>query len=858
MVQNSSVLSTDIWRTLCYIFLAMNSLIKTFRWAAVPAILVLSACGGGGSSSVNTINDVGSGSVSEAPAVSWYSAAKPLIDRYCVACHTEGGLAPFLLETHSEVVAKRSAMVFVLESGTMPPQGYAGLLPSETAVLLDWLNNGAPLGDPSQEPQRQLAGGFTYHGDARAIIEEKCVTCHEAGGIAPFPLDSYEKVKAVSAAAAFSVENRSMPPWHPTDGYTSFADSRALTPEQEFILLNWLQGEMPLGDPATYEAPPTKTSKSSDDYNLRLALPQAYTPTLRPDDHRCFAIEWPLDEFSYVTGVDVQPDQVEEVHHVIVSIAEPEDAETYYAENGEDGRPGWYCLGMGGVSGAPLPRQIGGWVPGAGREPPPEGTGIGVKPGSVMIVQMHYNTLVADPRPDQSLILVETAEEVERPASSSLITDPRWLAPGGMPIAAGDPNARHAVTLPTNILALVRGEPAGIGIADPWVLHNGFIHMHTRGTTGRLTLLRKNGTKQVMLDIREWDFNWQSTYQFERELLMEPGDRIKLECTWDNTDANQDIVNGVQQKAQYIEWGDGTGDEMCLYSILMTEPTQGYDYSYAPTVSIEAPTYRQQFAAGELIPLKLLFNNFTLHDPGEHDHNDAALHSDSGHASEGDNHSQVYSGHYHVYLDSNDDSDPHLTAWDSSYFYQLPDNVEPGIHTLRVSLRGSDHHALDIEQAVKIQVTDAAAVDSSALVDVDAWDEQAAGADSFPGHRPADTDCPDSSWYNEDGALEVETGYCRYLSLVQPSLTEVKAGDSLHLVLWHADLAFEQPATGHVAITIAGNLVWEQSIAIPAEANIYDLRIPVTFDAPPGSAIEFHLHNHGYNSWTLLELEVER
>jgi len=253
-----------------------------------------------------------------------------------------------------------------------------------------------------------------------------------------------------------------------------------------------------------------------------------------------------------------------------------------------------------------------------------------------------------------------------------------------------------------------------------------------------------------------------------------------------------------------------------------------------------------------------LFNNFTLHDPGEHDHSDAALHSDSGHSGEGDDHSQVYSGHYHVYLDSSDDSDEHLTAWDSSYFYQLPQDIEPGIHTLRVSLRGGDHHALGIEQEVKIQLSDAAAAVSSSLVDVNAWKEQVAAVDNFPGHRPADTDCPDSSWYNEEGALEVETGYCRYLSLVQPSLTDVEAGDSLHLVLWHADLAFEQPATAHVAVTLAGETVWQQGIAIPAEANIYDLRIPVDFDAPAGSEVEFHLHNHGYNSWTLLGLEVER
>ena len=276
-VQQSGTVPTDLWRFLCYVAQAMTSLLTIFRRVTLPACVVLSACGGGGggSSGVNTANGVETGSVSELPAVSWYSTAKPLIDRYCVACHTDGGLAPFPLETHGEVVAKRSAMIYVLESGSMPPLGYAGLRPGETSALLAWLNSGAPLGDPSQAPQRQLAGGFSYHGDARAIIEEKCVNCHEEGGIAPFPLDSYEKVKAVKAAAAFAIENGSMPPWHPTDGYTSFASSRALTPEQEYVLLNWLQGDMPEGDPANYEAPPGKTDKGAGDYNLRLALPQA-------------------------------------------------------------------------------------------------------------------------------------------------------------------------------------------------------------------------------------------------------------------------------------------------------------------------------------------------------------------------------------------------------------------------------------------------------------------------------------------------------------------------------------------------------------------------------------------------------
>ncbi len=832
----------------------------TLRVVFVGACLALfAACGGGGNGGSSTTNNGNSvapssgGDASNSPAVSYYSVAKPLLDQTCTGCHSDtgvaAGLAPFPMEDYSQVYAKLSALVYVLESGTMPPLGYQGLNSDESARLLEWLNNDAPKGDVSQTPVVDVSGKYTYQRDVRKIIEEKCVACHTPGGIAPFSLEDYDSVRSVAAAAVFAVDNGTMPPWPPTEGYTSYLNRRSLTQEQEYILLDWLAGDMPEGNPADYVPAEQVVERAPSDFNLRLKMPQAYTPVVRPDDHRCFAIEWPLDEFAYVTDVDVIPDQVSEVHHVIVSIAEPEDAAAYYAAGGEDGRPGWYCLGAGGVPDAPLPRQIGGWVPGAGREPTPEGTGTGVKPGSVMVVQMHYNTLVAEPAPDQSIIKVATTDQVERPARGFLLADPSWLEEGGMPIPAGDPNVRHAFVFPANILALIFGSQAGVGIDDSWALHQGFVHMHKLGKSGRTTLIRANGTEQIILDVEDWDFNWQGTYNFEQELLVEPGDFIKLECVFDNSQENQDFIDGVQNTTQYVEWGDGSGDEMCLMSVFMTLPKEGVDYSYAPTLHLESPTFRQRFSAGDLVPLRLIVNNFNLHDPGEH--NDSAGAHDAAH-------NEVYEGHYHVYLDSDDDAAEHLTAWDDSYFYQLPEDIAPGMHTLRVSLRGADHHALDIEKTVEIEIKDAADVSSSNLVDVDSWSPRSVGNDTLASHRPVSVDCPANSWGNEDGAMEVETGYCNYLSLSQPSQTTVSSGDSLHLVLWHGDLAFEQRATAHVAITIAGELVWEEEVDIPTKADIYDLRVPLNFDAPEGSDVEFHLHNHGYNTWTLLKLEVVR
>lgn len=823
------------------------------------AISVLAGCGGGGGSSGDSANTGSASAVAAAPsepAITYYSTAQPILERYCVSCHQEGGIAPFALETHSQVKSKLSAMVYVLEADTMPPQGFAHHSDEEGQLLLQWLEKGAPLGSPGDAPAL-VTSEFTYHADVRPIVEEKCVKCHEVDGIAPFPLETYEQVRDVAAAAAFSIENGTMPPWPPTPGYTPFKDERRLDDEEKYALLQWLASDMPEGNPASYVAPGISAPEQID-YDLELPLPQAYTPTLYPDDHRCFAIPWPKDEFSYVTAVDVVPDVVAEVHHVIVSIADPEDADLYYAAGGEDGRPGWFCLGAGGVEGAPLPRQIGGWVPGAGREPAPAGTGIGVEPGSVMVVQMHYNTLSTEPRPDQSTVLLATADEVERPSRSFLLTNPQWLRDGVMHIPADDPNVHFEATFPTNVLAAIFGDPVGLEAKDPWVIHQGFLHMHNLGKSGRTTLLRSDGTEQVLLDIRVWDFNWQTSYNFEQEVLVQPGDRIKLECAWDNSQENQDFVEGKQLQTKDVDWGDGTQDEMCLMSVLMTKPLTGYDYTPRINVRLESPSYRQEFVPGDLVPLKLVLNNFSLHDPDEHNHMDPGQHEDPDHSDPGADHGGVYEGHYHIYLDTDDDAAEHLTAWDDLYYYELPADIEPGLHTLRLSLRGSDHHALGIEREVTIEVVEDRTQNRVHLTDANAWQPLAEANDSFPDHRPSELECPENSYYPEGDALEVETGYCNYLSLTQPSQAEILEGDTLHLVLWHGDLGAVERATGHAAITIDGNLVWEETVDIPSRARIFDVRIPIDFDAPEGASIEYHLHNHGFNSWTLLQLEVER
>jgi len=147
------------------------------------------------------------------------------------------------------------------------------------------------------------------------------------------------------------------------------------------------------------------------------------------------------------------------------------------------------------------------------------------------------------------------------------------------------------------------------------------------------------------------------------------------------------------------------------------------------------------------------------------------------------------------------------------------------------------------------------------LIAVDAWEEISASEDPAA-DRPDSVSCPVGAWFWEDLAgedsVEIDTGLCSYLALGQPSLTEVQQGDTLHLRLWHLALYSDVEGEAHVALFLDDVLLWEDSVPIPSEAGMIRPEIHVEFDADEGSPVVFHLHNHGFNTWNFLGIDVTR
>ena len=420
----------------------------------------------------------------------------------------------------------------------------------------------------------------TYYGEAKAILDTRCATCHQPNDIGSFPLTTYEEVKAFEGAVRASILNGSMPPWQPGDDCNTYVDNIDLRPDEKEVLLAWLDGGAPEGEPTDASASSSSLETAPFVADIAVALPEAYTPSPeKPDDHRCQLIPWPAEETRYVTGLRVVPDERPIVHHTIVFVIGPDQVAEYQAFDEAEEGPGYECFGGPrpaggggqGLGGAPsIPAQVGFWVPGAPATPFPEGTGIRIEPGSMLVVQMHYNTRTAAPVADQSLIEITTTDSVEREGFMVQVLDIGWVTNGQfggdpMTIPAGEANVGHDTSVAFDSLFLRRAR-AHLGLADdaPLVMHSAGHHMHELGSTQRTELQHADGSSTCMLHTPDWDFNWQGRYYFKNPITFRAGDTLWMGCTWDNSASNQPIIDGVAKEPVDVAWGEGTSDEMCL------------------------------------------------------------------------------------------------------------------------------------------------------------------------------------------------------------------------------------------------------------------------------------------------------
>jgi hypothetical protein len=407
-----------------------------------------------------------------------------------------------------------------------------------------------------------ISDGLTYFADAKVIMDDRCTRCHVAGGIGPFPLTSHAEVSSVALAVREALRARVMPPWPPSSACAPLLFSRALDTRDWSVLVSWLEQGWVEGDPGT--EPPPRPGPPPVMFDTRLVMAEPYTPDgAVSDDYRCFVLDWPHAMQRFVTGVRVDPDRADLVHHVIAFGVLPTDVPGVLARDAADPGPGYTCFG--GPGGGTY--WLGAWAPGDLGNTYPEGTGIRVLQGSRVVMQVHYNMDSVPAGPDRSAVEMVTASAVDRRALIVPVPAAELFIP------AGDPDVSHEQTFTSTQVApaVVRLE-LGVGPTDPVQVHGVGLHLHQLGTRTSAALVPPVGSEECLLDITDWDFHWQGSYRLAEPTLMESADFFRVRCAWDNSPANQPYVGGEQQDPVDVTWGEGSRDEMCLAILYMTAP----------------------------------------------------------------------------------------------------------------------------------------------------------------------------------------------------------------------------------------------------------------------------------------------
>lgn len=398
----------------------------------------------------------------------------------------------------------------------------------------------------------------------KPFLDQKCGTCHRADGIGPMSLLTYPEVVLFGAQMIEAVDDGTMPPWPAVDGCNTYQNDQRLSEGEIALLRRFIDDGAPEGepiDPALSVARAALVTSSIVRPDLVIeAADIGYQPRF-DDEYRCYAVAVPTPangDDLYITGFDIVPGAPHNVHHVNVFMNPPttgSNAVDWLGIDGEDPLAGYDCSRERVITSF----LVGAWAPGATGMLYPQGTGQLVEPGSVIVMEVHY--AIGDGVPDLSSLVLQTAPSVERRGLGVGFWKFDDWENGGMTIPAGADDVTHTVDIdPGLILAAVA----------PWLSERSLeisvaaLHMHQLGKRGELTVLSPVGDT-CMVKVENWDFRWQFGYEMTTPTPFFVGeDKLHLSCTWDNTDANQRFVDGVQQPARNRNWGGRAQDEMCI------------------------------------------------------------------------------------------------------------------------------------------------------------------------------------------------------------------------------------------------------------------------------------------------------
>lgn len=388
----------------------------------------------------------------------------------------------------------------------------------------------------------------TYSKHVAPILQNRCVDCHRSGEIAPFSLTSYKDVYGWAEMIREVIHDRRMPPWHADPKHGKFANDCSMTKDEIAVIDEWVKNGAPEGDPGDLPKPKTYTTGWQLPRKPDVVVAMRDKPYEVPAEglfrrkgsarrgvpYKHFTVDPGFTEDKWIRAAEIIPGNRAVVHHVLVIVNPPG------GRNRE--------LGVGGGE------FLAGYVPGVRPEPYPEGMAKFVPAGSKLVFQMHY-TPIGSKQTDLSKIglIFADPKDVKQAVVTTRAINTRFKIP---PNEANHRVEATTATLPFDVklLALMP-------------------HMHLRGKSFSYEARYKDGKKEMLLDVPNYDFNWQTHYRLAEPKTLPAGTRVHCVAHFDNSKQNLNNPNADRR----VTWGDQTWDEMMIGYFDILVPVEAFN-----------------------------------------------------------------------------------------------------------------------------------------------------------------------------------------------------------------------------------------------------------------------------------------
>ncbi len=380
---------------------------------------------------------------------------------------------------------------------------------------------------------------LTYARDVAPILNRQCVNCHRDGEVAPFSLSTYRDARIWARQIKDATQRHIIPPWKAEPGYGDFDNSSALTARERSILAHWADCGAPAGNLKAAPKPPTFAGDwPLGNPDLVVRPKGAYHLAADGRDvYRCFVLPLEIKQNAYLDFCQFKPANRAVVHHIILYV-DPTGRSAEMAASDAEGS--FESLKAGAGPPVPGAYMVDGWAPGNSPTRSPEGFAALVPKGSRLIMEVHYHRS-GRPEVDQSALGLTFAH--------GTITK---LWNGGeviQPFLALEPGNPHIVVSANTVLD------------QDVTLYNVAPHMHQIGKEMRVWAVTPDQHRNELIWLKDWDFNWQISYNYRNPVRLPKGTRIEMTAVFDNSENNPRNPNRPPKR---ITWGEQTTDEMCI------------------------------------------------------------------------------------------------------------------------------------------------------------------------------------------------------------------------------------------------------------------------------------------------------